>query len=165
MRNYFKLPNNIFDYKLSANELIVISFLYSILGHNNLLGKCVKVKQATIAKRCFLSVQVVARCLDSLMRKDLITSKIRAVKGNGHLSTCSYVLKDFNEKANYFTIDRKIFGFLNAKQMRIFLFLSKCIDVEKNECFNSYTDISNDLHMKRSDVIDIIAELSKLGFV
>ena len=101
MFNYFIMSNDI-DFSMSDSELFVQAYLYSIKGFTNLYGRCVKVKQETIAKACKISTATVARALKSLMQKGIIINKVRSIKNNAHLSTCYYVLKPVDE--SYFAI-------------------------------------------------------------
>ena len=157
------MPNDI-DFTLSDSELIVMTYLYSIKGFKNLYGKCVKVKQETIAKACKISIPTVARVLKNLMLKGIITNKVRSVKCNGQLSTCYYVLKPIDKNAKFFLIDRKALIALSPRLIKPYLFICKCID-NKSKCYQSYSDIATATGIKRSDVVSIMKELCELKLI
>ncbi len=163
MFNYFIMSNDI-DFSMSDSELFVQTYLYSIKGFTNLYGRCVKVKQETIAKACRISTATVARALKGLMKKGIIINKVRSIKSNGHLSTCYYVLKPVNE-SNYFMVYRKALKFLSARLIKPYLFICRSAEHRTNSCYQSYSDIAAATGIKRTDILSIIKELNELGLI
>lgn len=163
MLNYFLMSNDI-DFSMSDSELFVQTYLYSIKGFTNLYGRCVKVKQETIAKACNISVATVTRALKSLIQKGIIINKVRSIKSNGHLSTCYYVLKPV-DTSNYFIVHRKALKQLSARLIKPYLFICRSVDNKTNSCYQSYSDIAAVTGIKRTDVISIIKELNDLGLI
>ncbi len=162
MFNYFIMSNDI-DFSMSDSELFVQTYLYSIKGFTNLYGRCVKVKQETIAKACKISTATVARALKGLMQKGIIINKVRSIKSNGHLSTCYYVLKPVDE--SYFMVYRKALKLLSARLIKPYLFICRSAKHKTNSCYQSYSDIAVATGIKRTDVLSIIKELNELGLI
>ena len=163
MFNYFTMSNDI-DFSMSNSELFVQTYLYSIKGFTNLYGRCVKVKQETIANACKISTTTVARAIKSLMQKGIIINKVRSIKNNGHLSTCYYVLKPVDEN-NYFMVFRKALKLLSARLIKPYLFICRSAEHRTNSCYQSYSDIATATGIKRADVLSIVKELNKLGLI
>ena len=163
MFNYFIMSNDI-DFSISDSELFVQTYLYSIKGFANLYGRCVKVKQETIAKACKISTATVARVLKKLMDKGVIINKVRSIKSNGHLSTCYYVLKPVDEN-NYFMIYRKALKLLSARLIKPYLFICRSAEHKTNSCYQSYSDIATATGIKRTDVLSIVKELNEMGLI
>lgn len=156
--------SNDIDFSMSDSELFVQTYLYSIKGFTNLYGRCVKVKQETIANACKISTATVARALKSLMQKGIIINKVRSIKNNGHLSTCYYVLKPVDEN-NYFMVFRKALKLLSARLIKPYLFICRSAEHRTNSCYQSYSDIATATGIKRADVLSIVKELNNLGLI
>ncbi|MEG0614119.1 MAG: hypothetical protein RR540_00065 [Oscillospiraceae bacterium] len=162
----FKLSNKILDLKLSNNELAIFAYLCSIHSTATLLGDIVKVKQSTIAQKCCLRTSAtVGRVVSRLMDKGLIQRVIRTVKADGNSGTNSYILNKPSTLGGFFFVDRHVFGRILPRQLRVYLFIAKSFDTQKNDCWNSYNDISAQLGIKRSDVVEIIGELCELNLI
>ncbi|MBR1432631.1 helix-turn-helix domain-containing protein [Ruminococcus sp.] len=167
--NYVKISNRLLDYDLSAAELSVISYLATI--HSSVISKNGKrwicVKQSTIAQKCAIKcVQTVGRVISSLLEKGLIERSARILKGDNKSGTTCYTLNLPDISSGYFQIDRRIFsGILSPKQMKVYLYVCRCVDTSIGYMWNSYNDLSALIGMKRSDVINVISELCKLHFI
>lgn len=163
MCNRFRMSNQVFDCGLSVNELHIYAVMCSIYS-NSYHHNVITVKQSTIAERCGLrTTETVSRAISSLCRKGLISRVQRFTKCNGDLGSYHYTLPSFGK--GYFFVPRSIIGKLNSVQMRVYLFICKCLDNKTGECWNSYTDISNALKVKRSAVIETIRELISLRII
>ncbi len=161
MQAYFKLGNDILDCGLTPNELKVAVCLYSCVFGSYYI---VKVKQKTIAKKCGIKkLETVANIICSLQRKGIIQSVSRHQKANGWLGTYIYRLKAIPKKG-YFKVKRYILGKLSSVQLRMYLFICRCL-TKKNDMWNSFNDISRALQIARGKVIATINELVKLGFI
>ena len=160
--NYFKMPNNIFAYDLTATELSVLAVLYA-KGIHTQKGFCAYIKQSTIAKTLNIkSTKTIANAIKNLSNKSLIITVNRRRKSNGLLGTYSYTLPTATTD-KYFKVKRNFFKFkLSTVQMRMYLFIAKCIDVRLEKCWNSYNDIASKLNIARSSAIKTIRELIKL---
>lgn len=92
----FQLSNLVFQYKLSAHELAVYSYLKSCAGNRS----ACQVKIGTIAKHSGCSVSSERRALHSLRDKGFIDIKGNAqmLRSGGHRQTCNrYYLLDSSE--------------------------------------------------------------------
>lgn len=165
MCNRFKISNNIFNYGLTANELHIYTVMCSLYS-NAYNHDIVTIKQSTIAEKCgFKTTETVSRGISRLCRKGLIRRAERFIKRNGDLGTYHYTLSLPRSDDKYFFVSRKIIGKLNSIQMRMYLFICKCLDNKTGECWNSYTDIANSLNVKRSAVIETIKQLVSLKVI
>lgn len=158
----FKLSNKIFSLGLDVKELVVYAYLCSIQSKElTITGEAVVyVKQATIAEKCCMrSVQTVAKVIHRLSEKGLVSPLNRAVKHDGYKGTYYYGIKKMPLNSGYFFVDRKALAQLAPRQMFVYLFLCKSFDVRRNDCWNSYNDISEQTGMKRETVVQTIREL------
>lgn len=165
MRSYFRLNSKVFDMNLTSNELAVYAYLCSISGTTTtLLGDLVKVKQITIAEKCGIAkAETVSRIVKKLMAAGLIQSVILTVKRDGNRGTNCYIINKLPCSKGYFKVDRNIFKTLNnAKLLRVYLFVCKCIDSKKGYCWNSYSDFAEQLHMNRGEVMSCLKMLAEL---
>lgn len=99
--NLCKLSNRILDLGLTASELHVFAYLYSI--HNSttttLLGDLVKVKQSIIVVKCCIAkTETVSKIISQLMQKGLVQRIVRTRKADGNLGTNSL----YNQQAVHF---------------------------------------------------------------
>ncbi|MEG2814437.1 MAG: hypothetical protein RSA79_07530 [Oscillospiraceae bacterium] len=168
----FKMSNQIFSedflqLKLTPNELYIYTYLCSVHSHySTLLGDLIKVKQAKIAQKCGIkTTETVSRCITSLMKKGLISRVIKSVKSNRQRGTNSYIINKPSNKDGFFYVDRNVFGQISARQMRVYLFLAKSYDKKRNDSWNSYNDIANQLKISRQEAIKNVAELLQLKFI
>ncbi len=160
--DYFKLPNYVFTADLTYNEFAVLAYLISL--HTNIhskTGDYKRVRQATIARSCGIkTTQTVSRITKSLHKKGFISHIIKAYRPDNLIGTYTYVLNTEKLYGEYTPIKRSVFTRnLNAKQLKIYLYLLKCIDKKLGYCWNSFNDISNALKIKRDEVIAIVSEL------
>lgn len=161
MQAYFKLRNDILDCGLTPNELKVAMCLYSCVFKSCYI---VKIKQKTIAEKCGIKkLETVANIICSLQRKGIIQSVSRRQKANGLLGTYIYRLKTIPSKG-YFKVKRYILGKLSNVQLRMYLFICRCL-TKKNDMWNSFNDIARALQIGRGKVISTINELVQLGFI
>lgn len=74
--NYFYLPNSVFDYGLSANEIGVLAVLYAAARNN-----VVQISQKTIAEKLGIKKEeTVSRCIRKLCGCGFILAQKRPVK-------------------------------------------------------------------------------------
>lgn len=159
--NFFRMNNDIFQYNLSPNEYTVLAYLYSCADKRTCTAS---VKQSTIAQNCGIrQVATVSRIISSLKEKGLIIASKRRLKRNLFLGTYKYTLKPINTHS-FFCVPRFIIGKLAGTLMRMYLFVCKCVDKHR-KMWNSYSDISRQLGIKRDSVISAIKELVTKGFV
>lgn len=164
MFNYFRLPNFVFDYKLSSTELAVATVLYSLKSRNN-KKHIVKIKQENICNISKIKSKItVAKAIKKLMSVGIIKWVKRSKKLDGHLGTYTYCLADVTGK--YTKIQRNIFkSGLSVSELKVFLLINKCIDTKTGKCWNSYNDLASKLYMSRSRVIEIVKALIGKGFL
>ncbi len=164
----FKLSNDIFNIGLTAKELSIYAYLCSIYSPIRDINDeaVIHVKQTTIAYNCGIgSIQTIKKVLDSLAQKNLITVRERSIKQGGHKGTYFYSIKSLSLEKGYFFVDRMYFGHLIPRQIMVYLFVCKSWDSIKNDCWNSYNDIAEQLGMKRETVINTINELAEMKFI
>ena len=166
--NAVKISNTIFDQGMTASEVVVYAYLLSIhatvktLAGNNV----VTVKQSTIAEKCNIrSLQTVRRILAILTGMGLVEPIKRNFKRNGHRGTYEYEIMPLPTSSGYFMVSRRVFGMLNPRQMYVYLFLCKAESITLGRSWNSYNDISDQIHMKREMVVKTIRELVELKLI
>ncbi len=165
MYNYFKLPNFIFDYNLSSSEIAVVTALYSIKSNSiRTQNHTVKVKQETICKITGIKSKItVSKAIKHLMAIGIIKWAKRSKKANNDLGTYQYALQPVGR--GYSKVKRSILGLLSTAELRVYLFINKCIDSKIKHCWNSYNDISAQIGMARSRVVELIKALVKKGYL
>lgn len=147
--DYFKLPNYIFAADLTHNEFAVLVYLISL--HTNIhskTGDYKRVRQTTIAHSCGIkTAQTVSRIIKSLHEKGFISHIIKAYRPDNLIGTYTYVLNTEKLCGEYTPIKRSVFTRnLNAKQLKVYLYLLKCIDKKLRYCWNSFSVVC---HAKR----------------
>lgn len=163
----FRLPNFLFEYKLSSAETAVAAAMYSVhsaagTGSTHI----VKIKQQTICELTGIKcLKTVSKALNVLAAIGVIKWKKRSKKANtDKLGAYKYGLTAV--KGTYTLVDRKIFRRgLKAAEIKMYLFICKCIDRHKQLCWNSYNDIAEKLSMSRSRVIELIRLLKNKGLI
>ncbi len=161
----FKLSNQIFEQGLQVKELCVYAYLCSIHATEQTLEHqgIVHVKQSTIGENCGISsVQTVKKVMDKLIDKGLVTQLRRSVKHNGYKGTYYYSIKQLPMTDGYFFVERKALKQLTPRQMYVYLFICKSWDAKRNDCWNSFQDIAEQIRMKREIVIQTINELRQM---
>lgn len=165
--DYFKLPNSIFDFNLNATEISVAAVLFSSATFKSNSKHCLfaTVKQATVAKKLGIKcTSTVSHAIDRLVDVGIVLTVKRNKKRNGYLGTHTYGLPLVNTK--YSKVPRALFKcHLRPVQLRMALYLNKCIDAKLQSCWNSYNDIANRLHLSRSSVINTIRQLVQAGII
>lgn len=161
--NYFRLPNYLLRYNLSASELCVTAYLYSLQqASQNSCDVCCR--QEIIAQACHISIRTVARIIDKLIAKDIIIQKERKIRTDLSYGTYIYTLQPITNKRRYFRVPRKALPLLTPNEYRMYLWFC-CLADEKNRFFQSYSEL-NDMLVgiervgKRSDVINLVAKLA-----
>lgn len=163
----FRLPNFLFEYKLSSAETAVAAAMYSVhsaAGAGN--THIVKIKQQTICELTGIKcLKTVSKALNVLATIGVIKWKKRSKKANtDKLGAYKYGLTAV--KGTYTLVDRKVFKRgLKAAEIKMYLFICKCIDRQKQLCWNSYNDIAVKLSMSRSRVIELIRLLKNKGLI
>lgn len=166
--NAVKISNTIFDQGMTANEVVVYAYLLSIHATVKTLAgnSIVTVKQSTIAEKCNIrSLQTVRRILAILTGMGLVEPIKRNFMRNGHRGTYEYEIKPLPTSSGYFMVPRRTFGLLSPRQMYVYMFLCKAESIELWRSWNSYNDISDQIHMKREMVVKTIRELVELKLV
>jgi len=164
--SYFYLPNSLTETKMLTSDFSVAAYLYSIqqaYGFDSLLGSCVKVKQATIARACKISVESVARAVSRLEKAGIIVARERKAKTNRHLGTYIYTLKKIEGK--YFRVNRTAAKQLTPKELRCYALFCKLRDNRTNMFFHSYSDLAQMLGLRRSEVIALTNRLLELRVI
>lgn len=162
--SYFYLPNEILDYNLTGAELAVAVRLYSMqMAAPN--GGSAKVKQETLAILCGISVSSVKRAISSLKKHEIIVSVKRTVRKDCKLGTYTYCLKPFANSYGYFRIFRTALRQLPANLLRVYLYAAKRKTTGIGGFFKSYSELAQELGMKRSDVIKQMTALGDLGLL
>lgn len=164
--SYFYLPNSLVETKMLPSDFAVAAYLYSVqqaYGFESLLGSCVKVRQATVAQACKISVESVSRAVSRLEKLGIIVAKERTVKANRHMGTYIYTLKKI--EGRYFRVNRTAAKQLTPKELRCFALLCKLRGNRTNMFFHSYTDLAQMLKLRRSEVIALINRLLELRVI
>ena len=155
--SYIKLPNEILEINLTANELAVLFYLSSIYSGKD----TVRVKQSTIAQKCGLkTTQTVSRITTSLSEKGLIEQR-RCIYENNSTGMIFYTLNSSaSNSGGYFTVDRHILSEgLTPIQLKVYLHICRALLPASGKCWNSYNDLAKITGICRSKIIVIISQL------
>lgn len=172
MKSYFLISNSVITAsELSHNEFAVYTYLLSI--YSNIRSKAgheyKRVRQQTIAAHCGIkSTQTVSRIMESLMRKGYITHILAAYRKDNRKGTYTYVLNPEKNKvkSDYTRIDRNVFNKnLSAPELRLYILIMKSIDSKLGYCFKSFTDLADELNIKRDTAMKIVSNLVNLHLV
>ena len=165
-KDFFKLPNDIFEKNLSATEIRVLAAIYSLKSRSICFGvKHIKIKQSVIAKICGLSSsRTVSQAINKLCLYGYIKEIRRYYSDTKKLGTFVYIIPVI--KANYFFVSRRIFNYnLTSSQLRMYLFFCKAAVSSSRRSWNSYNDIANALNLRRSSVIQTVQELVQMRLI
>lgn len=162
---YFKLPNTVItDKNLTDREFAVLTYLISL--HSNIKSEhgyvYKRVKQSTIARNCGIkAVQTVSKVIARLMQKGFISHILGAYREDNFKGTYTYVLNTGMFEDKYYTkVKRRVFRIgLSPLQLRVFCFISKCVDKRLGYCWQSYNDMAQALRIKRCDAISAVSAL------
>ena len=172
MKSYFLISNSVITAsELTHNEFAVYSYLLSI--YSNIRSKAgheyKRVRQQTIAAHCGIkSTQTVSRIIESLMKKGYITHILVAYRKDNRKGTYTYVLNPEKNKvkSDYTRIDRNVFNKkLSAPELRLYILIMKSIDSKLGYCFKSFTDLADELSIKRDTAMKIVSNLVNLRLI
>ena len=172
MKSYFLLSNSVItSNELTHNEFAVYTYLLSV--YSNIRSKArheyKRVRQQTIASHCGIkSTQTVSRIMESLMRKGYITHILAAYRKDNRKGTYTYVLNPEKNKvkSDYTRIDRNVFNKkLSAPELRLYILIMKSIDSKLGYCFKSFTDLADELNIKRDTAMKIVSNLVNLRLI
>lgn len=163
-----RIPNSFLtEFSSTPNELKAVCFMYSLINPFTAVDEngnfVIKVKQETLAKRCYVSVATVKRTVAKLMDKGFIMSAQRSIKCNGELGTYYYTIKKYPLNREYFTLAKRSLYMLSGKQFVVYCHCVK--SSHKDVFFKSYSALASETGFKRSDVIRIIDNLVSDGFL
>jgi hypothetical protein len=99
-KNFYMLPNGIFNLKLDAYEFLIYSYLVSCAG---IKGECWPSIQ-TMNRVLGISTHTAIRKIDSLIAKRLIDKEnTTSINRNGRVRTSNnhYFIRDFSEAWDY----------------------------------------------------------------
>lgn len=168
MFNYFIMPNIAFESNLTATEIAVLAVLCSQHSCHTAGGcKVIKIKQSTIAQRIGKKqADTISKAIVTLQQKGFILRSERNKRANGKLGTYTYFMPNTKALGGYFKVSRYIFKrYLTCAELRMYLFINKCICAHCNYCFNSFNDIAEKLKLCRSTVISTINKLVTYGLI
>lgn len=160
--SYIKLPNEILNINLTANELAVLFYLTSIYVSGR---DTVCVKQSTIAEKCGIkTTQTISKITASLSDKGLIVCR-RCIYDNNSTGMIYYTLK-LTASTGYFSVQRQILNeHLTPVQLRTYLYICRSLSPTLGRCWNSYNDLAKLIRTSRSKVIEIVAQLTKRNVI
>lgn len=163
--SYIKLPNEILNMKLTANELAVLFYLSSIYACGR-DSDTFCVKQSTIAKKCGIkTTQTISKITASLSDKGLIICR-RCIYDNNSTGMIYYTLKLPAAATGYFSVQRQILNEqLTPVQLRVYLFICRSLSPTLGRCWNSYNDLAKLIGISRSKAIEIIAQLVRKNVI
>ncbi len=161
--SYIKIPNEILDIDLTANELAVLFYLSSIYVSKR---DSVCVKQSTIANKCGIkTAQTVSRITASLSDNGLIECR-RCIYDNNSTGMIYYTLKLPKASKGYFVVQRQILNEqLTPVQLRAYLFICRSLSPALGRCWNSYNDLAKLLGTSRGKAIELVAQLVKKNVI
>lgn len=162
-QSYIKLPNNILDIDLTANELAVLFYLSSIYAAGR---DTVCVKQSTIAKKCGIkTTQTVNKITLSLADKGLIVRR-RCIYDNNSTGMIYYTLNLPKAAKGYFKVQRQVLEEqLPPALMRAYLYICRSLAPSLGKCWNSYNDLAKIMKISRSKAIELVAKLVRKNVI
>lgn len=163
-----RIPNSFLtDFSDTPNEFKAVCFIYSLINPftatDNDGNYILRIKQETLAKRCYISIATVKRIISNLIQKGFILKAERSVKQNGELGTTLYTVKKHAVNRRYFCITKRSLYMLAGKSFVVYAHC--CSSAHKDKFFKSYTTLAEETGYRRSDIIRIIKELVSDGFL
>ncbi len=155
---FFKLPNNIFKYNLSATTFIVYSYLLFRQGKN----KSIDIKADIIAKNCNISRPSVIKAVKILENENLIKKQNRYNYDSKYIANRYTIAK---LPGSFTRINKDVFKTdIKPTDFLIYCFINKCMDKENN-AFPSLSRISKAIHISRSRVAKAVKYLREYTFL
>ncbi len=161
--SYIKLPNEILDMNLTANELAVLFYLSSIYAKGR---DTLQVKQATIAKKCCIkTTQTVSKITAKLADMGLIIRR-RCIFDNNSTGMIYYTLNLPKAVRGYFFVQRQIVNEqLSPALLRVYLYICRSLSPTLGKCWNSYNDLAKLIGISRNKAIELIKQLVKRNVI
>ncbi len=155
---FFKLPNNIFKYNLTATAFIVYSYLLFRQGNN----KYIDIKGDIVAKNCNISRPSVIKSIKVLENENLIKKQNRYNYESKYISN-RYTIDKL--PGSFTKINKDVFKTdIKPTDFLIYCFINKCMDKDSN-AFPSLSRISKAIHISRSRVAKAVKYLREYTFL
>ncbi|WP_164489184.1 helix-turn-helix domain-containing protein [Ruminococcus sp. Marseille-P6503] len=158
MKRYYKVPNVMFELKLSASAFVI----YVLITNRFYFTGTVKIKLHTLSAHTGFCVNTVQTAIKELHSKDLL--KVIPRFKNGRRTTNEYILNRL--QGNFSRIDRRLFYFILSKAgksaLMVYCAVNHCANTS-GRAFPSYNQISSLTGLSRATCISKVKLLGELG--
>lgn len=155
-KDYFPVPNNIFDMGLTPSEIVLYVLFIKFDVKNN--GYC-HTDFSTIKGYITLSEKTIKKYLSTLENKKII--QIEPTKDGMKVF---FNKRDMNK--NYFLLPNEVFFMeLSSGEIAAYAYLLKCEDKKTYQCYPSYKTIGSNIGTSINSVKKYVASLEKKNLI
>ncbi|MEE3427749.1 MAG: helix-turn-helix domain-containing protein [Ruminococcus sp.] len=155
-KNYYPVPNDIFDIGLNPSEIVLYALFIKFDKMNH--GFCCT-DFLTIKGHISLSDKTIKKYISSLENKRII--KIESTKDGMKVS---FNKRDMNK--NYFLLPNEVFFMeLSSGEIAVYAFLLKCEDKKTYQCYPSYRTIGNNIGASINSVKKYVEALERKNLI
>lgn len=155
-KDYFPVPNNIFDMGLTPSEIALYALFLKIDKHNN--GFCC-IDFLTIKGHISLSDKTIKKYLSTLENK-----KIIEIEPSKNSIKIYFNKRDI--KKNFFLLPNEVFFMeLSPGEIAVYAYLLKCEDKKTYQCYPSYRTIGSNIGASINSVKKYVESLEKKNLI
>ena len=159
MKRFYKIPNELFDIKLSSSAFVI----YLLLINRFYFCSSLRIKLATLSKQSHMSVNTVRTALAELQGKGLITVNRRY--RHGRITTNEYSICRL--PGGFSKINSGLFFYIlktsGKSALMTYAAINRC--ASGGRAFPSHNQISSLTGLSRSTCINKVTALGKLGLL
>lgn len=160
MKRFYKIPNELFKFKLSSSAF----YIYIHLSNRFYWKKSIRIKLKTIAASCSMSINTVRSALTELISFDMIRKIHHKHIRSGYVIANEYVIRRLS--GSFSMIDERAFYFLKEDKSAAYIYCAAAMC--KNHSgfsFPSYNQLSGLTGLSRSTCISKVNKLNSLGVI
>lgn len=155
---FFKMPNRIFEYKLSPKAVFVYAYLFS---HKNVLH-AITTSYKNIADNCHMDEKTAQKAVQELIGGNLIFKEARH-NFRGKLKNKYWVT---GLPGGWFKVEYQIFRTqMKSYDFMVYCYIKKHMDSTYQEAFPSLNAISSGTGISRSRVVASVQYLRRFTFI
>ena len=156
--HFFKMPNSIFDYKLSSKSIFVYAYL---LSRMNAL-RAITISYKTIAENCHMDNKTAISAVNELESRRLISKETRH-DYRGKLKN-KYILNKLS--GGWFKAEYCIFSTqIKSTDFMVYCYIKMRMNCKSNESFPSLNTITNGTGLSHSRVVTAVKYLRQFTFI
>lgn len=157
MKGFVRIPNCIFEYKLTASELLVFCYLTSKKNHLSALT----IRHETVANALGVSRNTVLAAFKGLAEKGLVEQQVRYYRGR-QISSRYHIAQ---LPGGWFKLPRGIFRLqLNKSDFAVYLYILRCVNA-KDHGWPSTSQISQGCGISKPRVRQAVKTLAMLSLL